>query len=241
VLNNPAACRNTARGRALAAAGLAFLLVACGAPKSRQSAAQAPLAPGSPPRTAAAYRIDPQASELRILVYRAGVMALLGHNHVIVNRALEGSASFAGTISSAAFSLTVPVEGFVVDDPEPRREEGPDFAEETPPEAKSGTLHNMLSPALLDAANYPAITLRSVSLTQSSGAIEATVALSVAGHESRLVVPFHLDTSPGRLSASGELTVRQSAIGLTPFSVFLGALKVQDELRVKFKIVATAN
>jgi hypothetical protein len=35
--------------------------------------------------------------------------------------------------------------------------------------------------------------------------------------------------------------VTQSSIGLTPFSVFLGALKVRDDLRVKFKFVALAG
>ena len=33
-----------------------------------------------------------------------------------------------------------------------------------------------------------------------------------------------LEISPGRLTAGGALTLRQSALGLTPFSVFLGAL-----------------
>ena len=32
------------------------------------------------------YRIDERQSELRILVYRAGPLARLGHNHVMVNR-----------------------------------------------------------------------------------------------------------------------------------------------------------
>ncbi len=63
----------------------------------------------------------------------------------------------------------------------------------------------------------------------------------MAGHESTLAVPFTVDIAPGRLSAGGTFTVRQSALGLAPFSVLLGALRVQDEMRVKFEFVAAAN
>jgi polyisoprenoid-binding protein YceI len=221
------------------AALLAMLSAGCGAPESRQSAPNAPSAPASLPAMAAApYRIDSTRSELRILVYRAGPMAMLGHNHVIANRALGGWVRYAGKAAEASFALTVPDAGFVVDDDAMRREEGADFAEETPQDAKSGTLHNMQSAALLDAAQFPEITVRSVAITGAAGEFTATVAVSVAGHESRLDVPFTVDTSPGRVTASGELWVRQSALGLTPFSVMLGALRVQDDIRVKFRFAA---
>jgi polyisoprenoid-binding protein YceI len=218
---------------------LGLLLVACGAPKPRQSAPHAAPAPAIPPAIAGrTYRIDPAQSELRLLVYRAGPMASLGHNHVIVNHALGGRVEYAGKSTAASFFLTVPAAAFVVDEAAARREEGADFAEEVPEEAKSATSRNMQGAALLDAEQFPEITIRSIAVTGADRELEATLALSVAGHESTLVVPFTVDYSAGRLRASGALTIRQSAIGLTPFSVFLGALRVQDEMRVKFKLVA---
>jgi len=217
---------------------LGLLLVACGAPKPRPVPHAAP-APAIPPSIAGkTYRIDPAQSELRLLVYRAGPMASLGHNHVIVNHALGGTVQYAGTSTAASFFLTVPAAAFVVDEAGARREEGADFAEEVSEEAKSATSRNMQGAALLDAEQFPEITIRSVAVTGADRELEATLALSVAGHESTLVVPFTVDYSAGRLHASGALTIRQSAIGLTPFSVFLGALRVQDEMRVKFALVA---
>jgi hypothetical protein len=62
--------------------------------------------------------------------------------------------------------------------------------------------------------------------------------IEVAGHSSMLVVPFSLDASPGLLEACGELTVNQSSLGLAPLSIFLGALKVRDDMRIDFKLVA---
>jgi polyisoprenoid-binding protein YceI len=168
-------------------------------------------------------------------------MASLGHNHVIVNRALAGWVKFSGSASAASFSVTVPVAGFIVDDSQTRREEGADFPGEIPDDAKSGTLKNMLGSAVLDAGRFPAITVRSVNVTDDHGALQATLAVSVAGHESTLVLPFTLVDSPEHLIASGVFPVRQSALGLTPFSMFLGALRVQDEMRVKFKFTALSD
>jgi polyisoprenoid-binding protein YceI len=224
------------------AAILALLLTACGAPKPRQAAPPAELVPAKPPSVAGrVYHIDPAQSELRVLVYKSGPMASLGHNHVIVNRELTGWVKYLGLASAASFSVTVPVAGFVVDESQMRREEGADFPGEIPDDAKSGTLKNLLGPAVLDAGQFPAISVRSVNVTDAHGALQATLALSVAGHESTLIVPFTLVNSPERLTASGALTVRQSALGITPFSIFLGALRVQDEMRLKFKFVAVAD
>ncbi|HTV98573.1 MAG TPA: YceI family protein [Steroidobacteraceae bacterium] len=224
----------------LAAGTLVLLAVACGAPKPRQAPAPAPTAPVGAP-AGAGYRIDPAHSELRVLVYRAGIMSALGHNHVIVNRALEGWVRFTGSASGAAFALTVPVSGFVVDEAEARRQEGAEFAEQTPEAAKAGTLENMLSPAVLDAAAYPLITVRSLSVMPSATGMQARVRVSVAGHQATLAAPFTLQICAGRLSASGMLAVRQSDLGMTPFSVMMGALRVQDELRVKFRLLALAR
>ena len=226
--------------KALNAAALALLLTACGAPPPRPTPHPAAPSPAGPPaaRGGTPYRIDSSHSELRVLVYRAGVMAALGHDHVIVNRALEGWATFSGDVAGAAFYLTVPTSGFAVDDDAARLEEGADFSEKVDADAKAGTLHNMLAPGVLDAQEHPSITVQSVSVETAAGGAQATVRVSVAGHESTLVVPFTVDTSPGRLHAQVDFKLQQTRLGLTPISLFLGALRVDDQLRVKLDLVA---
>ncbi|MDP9011181.1 MAG: YceI family protein [Pseudomonadota bacterium] len=223
---------------------LGTLLAACGAPPVRQPPVTSPSAtPPEPAAGAAAYRIDAARSELRILVYRAGPMAQFGHNHVIVNRAVEGWVEAVESAAAASFSLRVPVAEFLVDDPQARADEGPDFSEPVPEEARSGTRHNLLSAALLDAAHYPTITLTSSAVTPAPGTaapreLVAKATVELAGHKSTLLVPFTLQTSPGEVAASGTVVLRQSEMGLIPFSVMLGALQVKDEFTVKFKLVA---
>jgi hypothetical protein len=71
--------------------------------------------------------------------------------------------------------------------------------------------------------------------------LRATVAISVAGHESKLEVPFTLQADSSRLSATGSMELRQSTVGLTPYSLMLGALQVQDVMTIKFKFVAVPS
>jgi hypothetical protein len=237
---------------------LALVLAACGAFQARHAVPIGPAVSVPPIDQGSAgtlYRIDERESELRILVYRAGPLARLGHNHVMVNRRLGGAVNFGGAAGSSAFWLNVPSAAFDVDGAQARADEGADFAAAVPDEAKAGTLQNMLSAAVLDAAEFPAITVRSIAVASpqgaggrgTAGATEATrtmvasVAIGVAGHESMIDVPFELQVESGRLSATGTLELRQSALGLVPYSLMLGALQVQDQMTIKFKIVAQAT
>lgn len=224
---------------------LVLALAACGAPRTRQGAPQSPdesAGPPEPPVGGTVYHVDEAQSELRILVFRAGPLAHFGHNHVMVNRTIRGAVT-ADAPDSPAFWLSVPAAGFVVDDAQARSEEGADFAAAVPDEARSGTLQNMLGAAVLDAAEFPSITVRSLRLSAAQdaanpGAMSAAVTVGVAGHESTIDVPFTLQRDPGRLSATGRVELRQTDLGLTPYSLMLGALQVQDAVTVKFKIVA---
>jgi polyisoprenoid-binding protein YceI len=223
---------------------LMILLAACGAPPARPPAATSPAVAGAAaatPQGAAAYHIDSSRSELRVLVYRGGVAAALGHNHVMVNRSLQGWVRFDGSVPHSGFYLTLPANGFVVDEEGTRVEEGAEFSEQISADARAGTYRNMLSPAVLDAQSHPAITVTSVAIEPAADGAEATVRLSVAGHESSLRVPFTLEFSTGELRARGAFTVRQTSLGLTPLSVLLGTLRVEDALQVKFDLVAVAG
>jgi hypothetical protein len=223
---------------------LFVVLAACAALKGRHAGPQQPHEPAGPADqqfSGKLYRVDESRSELRILVYRAGPLARLGHNHVMVNRALRGEVKLAD--SGSGFWLNVPAAGFLVDEARARREEGADFGNEVPEDARSGTLRNMLGTAVLDADEFPVITIQSTAVASpngasGSGSMLATVAISVAGHESKIDVPFTLQSDSDQLTATGSFDVRQSQLGLTPYSLMLGALQVRDEMTIKFKIAA---
>jgi hypothetical protein len=151
------------------------------------------------------------------------------------------------------------VAEFTVDEPALRTQEhSPDFPPEVPDAAREGTRRNMLGEALLDAEHNPQIVLRAVRL-ESAGApapgsggeaggeaggetraVLARVQATVRGQLRTISVPVRYQFAAGALIASGEAALKQSELGLTPFSALLGALQVQDEMRVRFRIVARA-
>jgi hypothetical protein len=51
-----------------------------------------------------------------------------------------------------------------------------------------------------------------------------------------VTVPAAVREQGDRLVAEGEFDILQSDFGIAPFSVAMGALQVQDRLRVRFSI-----
>jgi hypothetical protein len=216
-----------------------LLLTACGATPSHRH-----VSPGKPARLESlpapgTYRIDPAQSELRVLVYRGGSLAHLGHNHVLVNREVSGSIIVGDSLQTSSFGFTVPVDKFVVDDAQARLDEGADFPGQVPEDAKAGTLHIMLSASQLNAAQFPALAVKSIAIDTPQGAPTATLTVTVAGHDSTICAPFSLQGESGHLPATGSFELRQSAVGISPYSLLGGALQVQDAMQVKIKIVAS--
>jgi polyisoprenoid-binding protein YceI len=177
---------------------------------------------------------------LSILAFRGGTLAKVGHNHVIASHDITGAFYVPDDVSRSSFELHVPVTQLAIDEPELRAKEGPDFPTDVPESAKEGTRRNMLSEALLNGTQYPDITLVSQRIDATAGGsqVRADVQVTVRGQTHTVSVPVVYSLANGELTASGELTLKQTDLGLTPFSALLGALAVQDEMRVKFRIVA---
>jgi polyisoprenoid-binding protein YceI len=238
--------------KSAAMAVLVCTLVACGtlrpsAPAPQEPRAPAPQEPSAPAPGLQAlpapgtYKIDSSASELRILVFRAGTLANLGHNHVMINRSVSGVVQIADSVSASSFSLEVPADKFEIDNAQSRLEEGSEFPGDIPADAKSGTRRNMLSRAVLNASQFPVVEVKSTALRGTPSAVIADLALTVAGHESAVSVPLSLQGDSQHLTATGSIELRQTAIGLRPYSLLHGALEVRDVMRLKFKIVVPTN
>jgi hypothetical protein len=229
---------------AVLCAALGAALASCAPQRPRPAPPQAPNPASASLQSlpaAGVYPIDSSRSELRVLVYRAGPLANLGHNHVLVNHSISGSVHLAESLMSSSFSLSVPAAGFVIDDAEARRQAGSDFPGEIPQDAKEGTAHNMLSAALLDAAEFPTITVKSVTIGDGQGQPTVSALIAIAGHESTVSVPFTLQGDARHLTAVGTFELRQTSMGLKPYSLLGGALQVQDAMQIKLSIVALIN
>jgi polyisoprenoid-binding protein YceI len=204
----------------------------------------APAAPQAPRREGRPYDVVPNDSLLTILAFRGGALAKAGHNHVIASHDVSGTFYVPDDVLRSTFELHVPVAQLTIDEPALRAREGPDFPAEVPDSAKEGTRRNMLSEALLNGAQYPELTLTSARIqpgTMGPSSVQADVQISVRGQTHTVLVPVAYTLAGDDLVVSGELLIKQSDLGLTPFSAMLGALQVQDELRIRFRLVAHAG
>jgi|HubBroStandDraft_6_1064221.scaffolds.fasta_scaffold17594_4 hypothetical protein len=217
------------------------LLSACPTPPRAPSALPQAPAPAPAPHVGTPYDIAPAASLLTILVYRAGSLASVGHNHVIASHELAGTIWLPAEPLRSSFEVHLPVDTLTVDEAELRAaQHSADFPPDVPDNAREGTRHNMLGAALLDGANNPQIVLRALSLSagREAGTVQAHVQSSVRGQERAFDAPVHYQLNGDTLTVSGEFALRQSELGLTPFSALLGALQVQDEMHVSVRLVA---
>jgi hypothetical protein len=186
------------------------------------------------------FDVVSRESLLTILAFRGGTLAKVGHNHVIASHEVSGTFYVPQDIAHSTFELHVPVGQLVIDEPDLRTKEGPDFPPGVSDSAKEGTRRNMLSEALLNGAQYPDISLvgERIEPTAPGSQVRAAVLMTVRGQTHTVSVPVLYSLGNGELTVWGELPLRQSELGLTPFSAMLGALAVQDELRVRFRFVA---
>jgi hypothetical protein len=184
------------------------------------------------------FSVSARDSLLLIRVYRAGTLAAVGHNHVIASHELAGTLYLPTDPAHGSFELHVPVASLTVDEPELRaRQAGSDFPPDIPDSAREGTRHNMLGEALLDAPQFPEIILQGEVLTlRANGDLEARIQSSVRGQLRSFSVPLHYRLEGDALTVTGDFALRQSVLGLTPFSTLLGALQVQDEMQISVQL-----
>ena len=225
-------------GVALIVAGLC--LSACqSVPGLRSRAAPPPaVAAAAAPAGAVRYRIDAARSEVLILVYRDGRMATLGHNHVVAVRQLSGEVVVAADPTQSSWQLDFPVDALSVDDPQLRAAQGAEFQTRLDDVAIAGTRDHMLGPQLLDATRFPAIHLRSEQVRSEADGLRMNTRIVVRDHAVQVEVPVALQRSPDELIASGEFDLTHAELGLTPYSVALGALRVADRMHVRYRLVA---
>ena len=219
---------------ALAAALLAGCAVFAPEPAPPAPVAAPPEFPEAYYREAAAqgkpvFRVDPANSLVVIEVRRSGSLARLGHDHVVASHHVAG---FVAPQEGRA-DLYVPLAQLAVDEEKLRAEAG---FETQPTESDiAGTRANMLE-KVLEADQYP-FALIKVS-GAGKGSADLGVTLTLHGKTQALKVPAKIEADGKHVSVSGKLTFKQTDFGITPYSLFGGALGVRDAVDLRFNIQA---
>ena len=190
-------------------------------------------------RDAKLFQIDAEASTIHILVYRAGLLADRGHNHVVVPGELQGALWLPeDDIGSAELDIAIPLDGLQMDPAQARETVGGSFGGTIPADDREGARDNMLGPDGLNAAEYPVLGLRVREVAGELPAPVLQVQVFLHGYRHDITVPVTVSREDGQLRAEGSFALRQTWFGLEPFSALAGTLRVQDWLTVTFDVVA---
>lgn len=243
-------CSPLPRLRFVAVLCIAAWLSACSTPRSTTPPTGGNAAP-QPPATATQaapaiheqvlYTIDAAKTQLHLLVYKGGSLARLGHNHVISSRSVRGTVWLGDSVAKSGFDIQVPVNELIVDDDATRQAEGEDFPLNIQQAAKDGTKANMLRDNQLDGEHFPLITLQSSSMEGNWKTATVQAYMRIKDHTRTVSVPVQLERKGGSLIVKGEFQIKQTDFGISPMSVAMGALQVQNAVTIKFQIVANRS
>ena len=184
------------------------------------------------------FVVDNERSWIRVLVYRAGLMSVFGHNHVVASHDISGTVECSDQLTDTTVELFFPVASMVVDAAELRNLEGDDFRSQVSEKDIRGTRENMLGHKVLNAENHSMIRIQSTGIDGEPGSLIVTADMTVAGQTNSITFPASASLSGNEIIVSGIARISHKEIGLKPFSAAFGTLKVHQEMTVRFEITA---
>ncbi|RFO97706.1 hypothetical protein DIC66_07585 [Rhodoferax lacus] len=185
------------------------------------------------------YRLNPEASVVRIYAFRGGGARQFGHNHVLSAPLAKGFVALAQPgRDDARFDLEFRLEDMEVDKPEQRSALGEAFASAIGPAMVASTRENMLGEFGLQAGRYPLVHVASLRVVGEMPKLSAQIAVDLHGQRHTQWVALTVAQTPTGLQVQGALVLLQTDFGLRPFSMLGGLLAVQDPLVLEFVLQA---
>jgi len=183
------------------------------------------------PAADTSYGVVESKSAVRIHVGKSGLLSFAGHLHEVqapvagtvnADPANLGASSVELTFTSARLS--------VLPEGEPKGD-APKVEEV------------MRGPAVLDVLRFPEIRFHSKTVggrMVSPGSYELNLAgeLTLHGVSREITVPVKVTIDGLTLIATGQTTLRHDQFGMTPVTAGGGTVKVANEIRIDFRIVA---
>ena len=179
----------------------------------------------------AAFVIDARRSRFSVQAFATGIFSAMGHNPTIGIRTFSGEVAFErDALQADGFRLTIQAASLAVMD---------DISDKDRRE-----IERVMKTEVLEIEHYPEIRFEALSPTTvnkvDASLYSATLNgnLSLHGVTRAESIPVRITSMGEMLRASGEFTLKQSNYQIKPVSVAGGALKLKDELKFSFEMVA---
>ena len=177
------------------------------------------------------YRLDASRSRFTVQAFAEGLLSSFGHNPLIAIRDFGGEVEFVpGTLEGARVRLTIKADSLAATD-EVKEKDRPEVDRQMREDA-------------LEVSKYPEIVFESTSVAASrvrEGLYRARVIGNLTLHgvtQPNLWIQAEVTFKDEALRAQGEFALRQTDYKIKPVTAVGGMLKVKNELKFKFDIVA---
>lgn len=176
------------------------------------------------------YVIDGRASRFTVRAFASGLLSAMGHNPTIGIRDFSGDLNFnPENLQAGSFRLVIKASSLSVQD---------DISDKDRRE-----IERLMNQEVLETPKFAEISYEAarISVTRLSDALlSATLEgdLTLHGVKSGQPIGARVTLLGSMLRASGEFTLNQSDYNIKPVSFAGGALKLKDELKFSFEIVA---
>jgi polyisoprenoid-binding protein YceI len=168
------------------------------------------------------YRLTPESGELLLKTSRTGMGRRAGHDLVIEVTRWQGEVTLVtADPEQSTVSVEVDIDSFEI-------REGLGGVKPLTNRDRASIKDTVRD--LLDSTTHPKVTFSSTSVTGSARSATVVGDLTVRGETQPVTVSAELVDDRVR----GSATVTQTRWGIKPYTAFLGALKVADDVGVEF-------
>ena len=178
----------------------------------------------------ARYKIDAAQSQFIVRAFAGGLLSALAHDHTIAIREFDGETDFTYvTVEPASLRMTIRANSLAVTDKVSEKDRR--------------NIETTMRDEVLEVSKYPEISFKSSSVSASKtgeGQYLARIAgeITLHGVSRPLTITARLEFGDRTLRAQGSFSLKQSSFGIKPVSIAGGTIKVKDELKFTFNIVA---
>ncbi|MBT2419047.1 YceI family protein [Streptomyces sp. ISL-22] len=173
------------------------------------------------------YAFGPSTGRLLVKTSRAGLGRKAGHDLTIEAARWSGEAVVvADDPGRSSVTVTVETGSLTV-------REGTGGLKPLTDADKAEIKRTLEGEGLLHTAEHSTITFRSTRVTGTLESFEIAGELTIKGQTHPVTVHGGSD---GDGTVCGRATVTQSAFGIKPYSAFLGALKLADDVRIEYEV-----
>jgi polyisoprenoid-binding protein YceI len=184
-------------------------------------------------KAARSYTLDLSQSQLSLTLVQEGMLSKRYPTHLVVVKNFSCNITLPRDEKLTSVTLEAEAKSFT-------------NADKIMSEFERRGFHDVLQNKVLESERYPAIKFKSVSVsglkkTGDTRTFTLNGDLALHGVTKRVAFPVTVTLANDQLRATGEASLKQSDYGIQPYEGNMGLIKIADELKINFAIVAKLN